>query len=566
MMSRRMTLLRLLFSLIIVFMLFVSACDKDNKKKPTIPSMDFGVVAGTVYSPGRAVLEGATVSVGDISDTTDSNGRFTLSGIDASDKVLVNFAMEGRASTQKVVDISEGRTSYVSATLFQVYEGTYSGTDEINIDATIALNIPAAAFMTTDGQAYTGTVRADVRYFDPTDPECLDTFPGNFSGIQTDGSTTMFESYGFVSASFRNASDPSQELQLAEGKEAELIAPIPYSLLENAPDTMPLWYYDEETGNWMEEGLASKVGSYYVGNVSHFSYWNFDHPVVVDDQATLTGKVTAADRDDPIAGAQVVATGVVYAGYTNTYTDENGDFSIVVKANSTVKLQAFSGTSASSMTGEIATPDGGQSAAVDDLVIQDRSFMIMGKMVDSEGEPVSGWGQVFQLNIPHGDMGFSAWLTIEEDGSFSVNASHYDNTTSFDIIFSLSMRGYLYSAAIPFVVPQPGNVWDFGEITMVPGGILTGRIQSDDGEYLGDKWVYFNTVDETGGEGGHFSAETDADGYFSIVGPPNTTLTRMKASIWENEANYVSDVLSLNFPASGGTSSIGIITVYYIGE
>jgi hypothetical protein len=353
---------------------------------------------------------------------------------------------------------------------------------------------------------------------------------------------------------------------LAEGKEAELIAPIPYSLLENAPDTMPLWYYDEETGNWMEEGLASKVGSYYVGNVSHFSYWNFDHPVVVDDQATLTGKVTAADRDDPIAGAQVVATGVVYAGYTNTYTDENGDFSIVVKANSTVKLQAFSGTSASSMTGEIATPDGGQSAAVDDLVIQDRSFMIMGKMVDSEGEPVSGWGQVFQLNIPHGDMGFSAWLTIEEDGSFSVNASHYDNTTSFDIIFSLSMRGYLYSAAIPFVVPQPGNVWDFGEITMVPGGILTGRIQSDDGEYLGDKWVYFNTVDETGGEGGHFSAETDADGYFSIVGPPNTTLTRMKASIWENEANYVSDVLSLNFPASGGTSSIGIITVYYIGE
>lgn len=547
-------------------MLFVSACDKDNKKKPTIPSMDFGVVAGTVYSPGRAVLEGATVSVGDISDTTDSNGRFTLSGIDASDKVLVNFAMEGRASTQKVVDISEGRTSYVSATLFQVYEGTYSGTDEINIDATIALNIPAAAFMTTDGQAYTGTVRADVRYFDPTDPECLDTFPGNFSGIQTDGSTTMFESYGFVSASFRNASDPSQELQLAEGKEAELIAPIPYSLLENAPDTMPLWYYDEETGNWMEEGLASKVGSYYVGNVSHFSYWNFDHPVVVDDQATLTGKVTAADRDDPIAGAQVVATGVVYAGYTNTYTDENGDFSIVVKANSTVKLQAFSGTSASSMTGEIATPDGGQSAAVDDLVIQDRSFMIMGKMVDSEGEPVSGWGQVFQLNIPHGDMGFSAWLTIEEDGSFSVNASHYDNTTSFDIIFSLSMRGYLYSAAIPFVVPQPGNVWDFGEITMVPGGILTGRIQSDDGEYLGDKWVYFNTVDETGGEGGHFSAETDADGYFSIVGPPNTTLTRMKASIWENEANYVSDVLSLNFPASGGTSSIGIITVYYIGE
>lgn len=124
MMQKRLISLPLLL-IVLLTILFVSACDKDDKKDPTIPSMNFGVVAGTVLSPGRAVLPGATVSIGDISTTSDSNGRFILSGIDASDKVLVDFAMEGRASTQKVVSVSNGRTSYVSATLFQVYGGTY---------------------------------------------------------------------------------------------------------------------------------------------------------------------------------------------------------------------------------------------------------------------------------------------------------------------------------------------------------------------------------------------------------------------------------------------------------
>ncbi|MDY0380621.1 MAG: carboxypeptidase-like regulatory domain-containing protein [Candidatus Cloacimonadaceae bacterium] len=561
MMQKRLISLPLLL-IVLLTILFVSACDKDDKKDPTIPSMNFGVVAGTVLSPGRAVLPGATVSIGDISTTSDSNGRFILSGIDASDKVLVDFAMEGRASTQKVVSVSNGRTSYVSATLFQVYGGTYFGTEAINIESSISLSIPASAFVTADGETYLGAVRADVRYFDPTDAECLNAFPGSFSGIQTDGTSTMFESYGFVYATFRNATDLSMELQLAEGKEAEITAPIPYTLQANAPDTMPLWYYDDETGNWMEEGFATKVGNSYVGVVSHFSYWNFDHPVVIDDQATLTGIVTAADRGDPIAGAQVVATGVDYAGYTSTYTDENGEFSLSVKANSTVKLQAFSGTSASYMSSEIATPAGGQSFAVEDLVIQDRSFMVMGKLLDKDGNPISGWGQITQLNIPQGDMGFSAWIDTDAEGNFSASAQHYDNSTSFDLVISMSLRGELYSESIAFTVPQPGNVWDFGEVELIPGGMLNGRLKDDAGNYLAETWVGISSATEGGGEGGHFGAQTDAQGNFSIVGPPNATISNVKAHVWMNDSNYESTSFNLSFPGSGKTGNMGTITVY----
>ncbi len=552
--------------LIFATLLFVSACDKDSKKNPTIPQLEFGVVAGTVLSPGRAVLPGATVSIGDVSTTSDDQGRFILSGIDAADKVLVNFAMEGRASTQKVVSVAKGRTSHVSATLFQVYGGTYSGTEEINIETSISLSIPASAFVTSGGTPFTGAVRADVRYFDPTDPECLNAFPGSFSGIQTDGTTTMFESYGFVSATFRDAVNLDVELQLANGKEAEIVAPIPYSLQASAPDTMPLWYYNDETGNWMEEGFATKVGNSYVGTVGHFSYWNFDHPVVVNDQSTLTGKVTTADRGEPVAGAQVVATGVSYAGYTTTSTNEDGEFSISVKALATVKLQAFSGTSASSVSSDIATPAGGLSAEVDDLVIQDRSFNLVGKLLNSAGEPIFGWGQITQLNVPDGDMGFNAWIQTDEEGNFSTDAQHYDNTTSFDLMISISERGNLYSEPIAFVVPQTGDIWDFGDISLIPGGIVTGRIKDNQGTYLADVWVGMMSIGQGGGEGGHFGGRTDANGNFSIVGPPSTTIRNVIASTYVNETDYISSSFNLIFPASGQTRNMGTITVSPVPE
>jgi hypothetical protein len=35
-----------------------------------------------------------------------------------------------------------------------------------------------------------------------------------------------------------------------------------------------LWSFDEAKGLWKEEGQAIKTGSNYVGDVSHFSFWN----------------------------------------------------------------------------------------------------------------------------------------------------------------------------------------------------------------------------------------------------------------------------------------------------
>ena len=59
---------------------------------------------------------------------------------------------------------------------------------------------------------------------------------------------------------------------------ADIVMPVPSEILNSAPATIPLWHFDEDLGSWVEEGQATLVNGEYVGQVSHFSFWNYDVP------------------------------------------------------------------------------------------------------------------------------------------------------------------------------------------------------------------------------------------------------------------------------------------------
>jgi hypothetical protein len=84
-------------------------------------------------------------------------------------------------------------------------------------------------------------------------------------------------------------------LQLKDGKEAQLTFPIPESLKDKTPNQIPLWSFNESTGLWEEEGIATLQNGVYVGTVKHFSWVNLDWPetrVTVNIKVkTTTGKV-----------------------------------------------------------------------------------------------------------------------------------------------------------------------------------------------------------------------------------------------------------------------------------
>ena len=107
------------------------------------------------------------------------------------------------------------------------------------------------------------------------------------------------------------------------------------------PLSIPLYYLDDTTGLWVQQGTASLQGSapsqYYEGSVSHFSTWNADKPL---NTVYINGCVEVSPGVRAGAGLYALSTGVDYIGGNGAATDGNGNFRIGVKTNATTRLHA----------------------------------------------------------------------------------------------------------------------------------------------------------------------------------------------------------------------------------
>ena len=544
---------------IIIFAITMFGCSDSTDPNTTT---GVGYVSGKIISNAKADLEGVTVKIGDLSTITAANGEFLLANVPIGDEVLVDISKPNYIMTHKVIKVRDQRRTHITATLFSALIVTVDSGQFCTItDGPASINIPANSFVDTQGVAFSGTVLVNAKYFDPTDPACIAAFPGEFSGVRLDGTETNFESYGFISARFFSDADPTQELKLAPNTTAEINVPIPASLLSASPSTIPMWYYDDTTGKWREEGVATRVNNYYVGSVNHFTFWNFDHPINVEDEATLTGKVVYADSTAAY-GAQVVAMGVNYAGYTTAIASENGDFSIRVKANSQVSLTAKIGD-VTSIPMMFITPASGATDSVDNLMIGDMRFTMTGLIKDSSGQALAVSSiTIKQYNPPAGAAPFALHFMTTAEGHFTVTDAFGTPGSTIQLQVSWSpfnSSDVEYSNPISFTIPYPGDFYDFGTVNLLPGGIVKGRAQKSTGGYFANTNVYFMQVN-SGGEEVYFSAIVDADGYFSITGPPSTSNTNMQGSIYYNEQSWSCPVQTFSFPASGQINNLGTIT------
>lgn len=120
-----------------------------------------------------------------------------------------------------------------------------------------------------------------------------------------------------------------------------------------APATIPLYYYDTQTGRWAEEGNATLHGTapnlYYEGTVNHFSYWNADR---LYDTTTITGTIHGCNGQ-PVGGAMVTTTGVNYIGNDTAYSAADGTFVVRARANSIATIIAYHPDNGLSNTAEI---------------------------------------------------------------------------------------------------------------------------------------------------------------------------------------------------------------------
>jgi hypothetical protein len=235
-------------------------------------------VRGVVIDNNNQPVAGATVTSGTFTTTTDSYGIFYLKNITLNKaNGYIKIVKPGFFTGNKSFVPTAGRIHNVRIRLApKINTGSFDaatgGTVSLTSGAKVVL--PAAAITDVSGNPYTGTVNIAMTWIDPTAPNLQELVQGDLRGINTSGQEVGLETFGMIGVEMTGAGNVP--LKIATGKTAQLSFPLPTSISGNAPATIDLWHFDETTGSWKQEGTATKTGSFYVGTVSHFSFWNCD--------------------------------------------------------------------------------------------------------------------------------------------------------------------------------------------------------------------------------------------------------------------------------------------------
>lgn len=274
--------MRRLFSHIIGIILAVIAnsCVDSNTNRPEEAPYTSTPIRGKIYDENGNVLNGATVLSGNSQATTDSSGQFNINvNTIIGNRYVLRIKKDGyfdRIYSKMVSDtmnypiqlIKKEPSKFVTLKKFNANEGVII---EVN-GATVT--IPESSLAKNDGSDYNGTVDISVVYLSPTESPAMEPLmPGaDLMAIANDGDTVPLISYGMVNVEMSD--EDGNPLQLKDGCEAYLKYPAPKGFTSH--DTIPLWYFNEESGLWVEEGYTTRQGDEYVGSVRHFTWWNCD--------------------------------------------------------------------------------------------------------------------------------------------------------------------------------------------------------------------------------------------------------------------------------------------------
>ena len=309
------------------------------------------------YFNGTAIENAAVRLVWD--DDGVPMQRSVTTGADGSVELLVS-PFSGRLSItadfaeygeQSVIVTSDGSSQPLrsSVLLLPANETITFSADTggaLTVDGVEVVSIPGAAFVSADGTAYSGEVTAEITLIDPSsDPGIM---PGDFTTLdEATGVVAQIESFGAVNITFESAA--GEMLDLASGEVATIRIPVALGA-SSRPDTIPLFYYDDGLGRWIEEGSAALGTSggvaVYEGTVSHFTTWNADY---LYEAIQIEGCVVDTEGNS-VPGTVIQSRGSSYIGTASRVADSEGNFTVPARPSSRVFLSARNGDQSRTVT------------------------------------------------------------------------------------------------------------------------------------------------------------------------------------------------------------------------
>ncbi len=449
----------ILFALIATVSVLVNSCSKDEETfSGSSPSSIRTTISGIVLNENNFPQNGVTVTAYSKTTTTNQYGVFVLENVMVNkERCIVQFSKPGFFNRTHAFIATINSVNYVRIVLMSnaethTLQASAGGT--ITLANNASVQFAPNSFVTTSGSSYSGTVRLTVKHLSPDAPNFGFMIPGgDLAGRNLTNEDVSLYTYGMIGVELRG--NTYETLQLASGTTAGLTMPIAASQLSAAPATIPLWYFDETTSLWKEEGTATKVGNNYVGTVTHFSWWNCDYQ---GPRSTVKGKVVDC------ANFPVPNIVVTIDGNWNTTTNQNGEFTNWVPSGYTFTIQVLVIYNQGWLTQDsqveiIPVLSPGQIFIVPDLVIPCPT-RVMGTIKTCSGENTSAMVSV-------SDNGSFYSFQFSQDGNFNIPIPSFTplNLTASNLTHS-SVQNILPVA--PQTTFNTGNILLCDNINLFP--------------------------------------------------------------------------------------------------
>lgn len=340
---------------LVILMIFTS-CRKDTEvvtvtetpDDPVITNIDDwqprieninGDLDGFIYDENQEPVQDASVNLNGQIVSTDERGHFEYTGVEMNSKgAYLKVEKEGYFLGSRRFFPRAATRNHVRIQMLELGTGETVNSAVENVVSTngnASVTFPAGAIADASGAAYEGEFTVHAKWLNPSAPETMNQMPGNLQGVNTLAEEQALKTLGMMAVELRDMS--GNELNIAEGQTATLRMPVPENLSANAPAEIPLWSFEETVGIWVEEGTATLQGGVYVGEVSHFSFWNCDIPTDYTDISMTFQSSNGA----PLTNVQISITSANF-GTAYGWTDSQGYVAGIIPANESLVIEVFS--------------------------------------------------------------------------------------------------------------------------------------------------------------------------------------------------------------------------------
>lgn len=521
--------------------------DGDNVTQTTsvVPAdpADVGSIYGVVNdSLGGSRLTGVSVSVGAKSTTTDSSGRFTLTGL-TSGAAVVSLTKTAYAPGYENVKVGDTAEAVIVVLKREGTRQTYNPTTSKTLSEKTEAGPYAVTFAPNTLDTTDTNLRVAVTPLDPTKESS--SLPGNLIA-----SNAMLEPLTF--AEFSIFDSAGNRVNLKASAEAIVELPIPPTLRANSNyqlgKTIHCYSYNPITGQWEDFVVGTIVKSSVDGttpvvkaSIKHFS-WYGAAPETNDCMSVTVSVLSAFDKK-PMPGARVEA----FPG-TAAYTDKNGLADLKVRGNGNTRYVATR-----TYTDTDGSISGMPGAKVIDIgeVNEELVGLVKVPCSGSSGKPSSGSGLSARVRGASNDP---LAIQLGRVGTLNYEATVSMITSGTTGIVSASLRSVLPGG-------DEGPPVSGAIMTLRGNGITDTRLQEFGGNGGEESGVYFG-FDIPLVQGQLYTIDIDADANGSIDG--SGIAYAVGALTWD-KPTIGSTASATNLVASwldSGTATAGYSAVY----